>query len=151
MPIDIEQWRPAGPFPPTEVKRVDLSRLRRFRGVSDMPALMAEPTSRGQFRPLVQFVMVWNRYPELRSGMLDGAPPEGGDRFHLAAIAAVVHSLCARDGFEVPEWASLYRAEPERTISDIPVTTDFGRIVKAGAPPQCAHHGVYFDAEFLDR
>ena len=151
MAIDIDQWRPAGPFPRTEVKPVDLSRLRRFRGVSDMPALMAEPTSRGQFRPLIQFVMVWNRCPELRREMLDGPPPDGGDRLHLATIAAVVHCLCARDGVEVPVWASLYRAEHERTISGIPVTTEFGRIVKAAAPPQCAPHGVYFDAEFLDR
>ena len=151
MAINIDEWRPSKPFPGTEIPPVDLSRLRRFHGVSDMPALMAEPTSRGQFRPLIQFVMVWNHRPELRAGMLDGPPPDGGDRFHLATIAAVVHCLCARDGIPVPEWAYRYKAHPERTMAGIPVTSDFGRIVKAEAPPQCAQHGVYIEPEVLAR
>lgn len=151
MAIDIDEWRPAGPIPETEVSAVDLSRLRRFDSVADMPALMAEPTSRGQFRPLIQFVMFWNHRPELRAKMLEGPPPDGADRFHLASIASVVHCLCARDGLPVPEWVHLYRVVPERTLSGRPVTSDFGRLVKAAAPPQCAHHGVYIEPEVLAR
>ena len=151
MAIDIDQWRPAGPVPETEIPSVDLSRLKRFRGVSDMPVLMAEPSSRGQFQPLIQFVMNWNHRPELRAKMLEGPPPEGADRFHLASIAAVVHCLCARDGLTVPEWVHRYRVDPERTLSGIPVTSDFGRLVKSAAPPQCAHHGVYIEPEALAR
>ena len=123
----------------------------RFYRVSELPSRMAEPNIRGQFRPLIQFVMGWNHWVEHRAEMLDGPPPGDGDEFHLATIASVVHALAARDGITVPEWVHLYRAEPEATMSGIPVTTDFGQLVKAEAPPTCAEHGVYFDHEILDR
>ena len=135
----------------TKVGPVDSSKRARFYRVSELPSRMAEPNVRGQFRPLIQFVMCWNHWVEHRAEMLDGPPPDGGDEFHLATIASVVHALAARDGIEVPEWVHLHRAEPEATMSGIPVTTDFGQLVKAEAPPTCAEHGVYFDHEILDR
>lgn len=135
----------------TKVRPVDSSKQARFYRVSELPLRMAEPNVRGQFRPLIQFVMCWNHWVEHRAEMLDGPPPGDGNKFHLAAIASVVHALAARDGIQVPEWVHLYKAEPEATMSGIPVTTDFGRLVKAEAPPTCAEHGVYFDHEILDR
>ena len=116
-----------------------------------MPRRMAEPSVRGSYRSLIQFVMCWNDWPEHRAEMLDGSPPDDGDKFHLATIASVVHALCARDGVKAPEWVHSYRADVEATIAGVPVSTGFGRIVADGAPPTCAQHGVYFDPELLDK
>ena len=85
------------------------------------------------------------------AAQLDGARAADADPFHLASIAAVVHALTARDGVEVPAWVHQYRAEPERIISGIAVTTNFGRLVATDAPPTCAQRGVYFEADLLDR
>ena len=119
--------------------------------MSEMPIRMARPSVRGSYRSLIQFVMCWNGWPEHRAEMLDGPPPDDGDRFHLASIASVVHALSARDGVDVPEWVHHYRADTEATIAGIPVTSDYGRIVAAEAPLTCVQHGVYFDCELLDR
>ena len=153
MGIDIDEYRPA--VDPgrlrTETKPVDPLRRARFYRVSEMPVRMAEPSARGSYRSLIQFVMCWNDWPDHRSEMLDGPPPDDGDRFHLATIASVVHALCARDGLSVPEWVHYYRADVEATIAGVPATSDFGRIVAAEAPPTCAQHGVYFDYELLEK
>ena len=145
--------RPAARFGAgrTTTRPVDPLRRAKFYRVSEMPGRMARPRVRGRYRPLIQFVMCWNGWPEHRAEMLDGPPPEGGDPFHLAAIASVVHALCARDGAAVPEWVHRHRAGIEATIAGVPVTTGFGRIVAAGAPPTCAQHGVYFDPGLLDK
>ena len=153
MGIDIDKHRPAvgKGTTRTEIKPVDPSRRARFYRVSEMPMRMARPSVRGSYRSLIQFVMCWNGWPEHRAEMLDGPPPDDGDRFHLASIASVVHALCARDGVDVPEWVHHYRADTEATIAGIPVTSDYGRIVAAEAPLTCVQHGVYFDCELLDR
>ena len=125
--------------------------LPEFCRVSEMPQQMAEPDTRGQYRPLIQFAMHWNRLPEHRTEMLDGPPPKDGSPFHLAAIASVVHALATRDGLEVPDWVHHHRADPPRTLSGIPTSTEYGRIVEQSAPSTCAQHGVYFDPEILNR
>ena len=129
----------------------DLSRFAGYQAsVSQLAALMVEPSRRGHYRPLIQFVKDWNYWVADRAEMLDAAPPADTDPFHLASIAAVVHALAARDAVEVPAWVHGCRADPERTMSGVPVTTDFGRLVMAEAPPVCAQHGVYFEADLLD-
>ena len=153
MGINIDEYRPAvdpGRFR-TETEPVDPSRRAKFYRVSEMPMRMAEPSVQGSYRSLIQFVMCWNGWPGHRAEMLDGPPPDDGDRFHLATIASVVHALCARDGVKVPEWVHRYRADVEATIAGVPVTTDYGRVVAAEAPPMCAAHGVYFDPEMLEK
>ena len=153
MGVGLSEHRPRPPASSDRAEPEPVGLLKRpdFYKVSEMPQRMAEPNLRGQFRPLIQFVMCWNHRDDRRAEMLDGPPPEDGDPFHLATIASVVHALTARDGLEVPDWVHLYKADPEVTMSGIPVTTDFGRLVKAEAPPTCAEHGVYFEHEVLNR
>ncbi len=152
MGLDLAKHRPAATVPRTAVEAVDLSRFAGYRArISELAALMAEPCARGHYRPLVQFVKDWNYWVADRAEMLDVPPAADGDLFHLASIAAVVHALTVRDGVDVPAWVHRYRADPERTMSGIAVTTDFGRLVAAEAPPTCAQHGVYFEAALLDR
>ena len=150
MGLDLTKHRPVMErLRPVEA--VDLSGFAGYQArVRDLPALMARP-GRDHYRALVQFIKDWNYWVADRDEMLDGSPPPGGDPFHLACIAAVVHALTVRDGVEVPDWVHLYRAACEQTISGIPVTTDFGRLVAAEAPATCAHHGVYFEADLLRR
>ena len=150
--LDLTKHRPVAAGPRTVVPDVDLSRFAGYQArVTQLAALMAEPCARGHFRPLIQFVKDWNYWVESRAEMLDGPPPAGTDPFHAASIAAVVHALVARDGVEVPAWVHQYRAEPARLISGHATTTNFGRLVVAEAPQVCAQHGVYFEADLLDR
>ena len=152
MGIDLAKHRPVRTASRTVVPPGDLSRFAGYQArVSQLAALMAEPCVRGHYRPLVQFIKDWNYWVADRAEMLDGPPPPGAEPFHLASIAAVVHALAARDGVEVPTWVHQYRTEPERTIDGSAVTTNFGRLVAAAAPPTCAQHGVYFEADLLDR
>ena len=152
MGIDLTKHRPSMTVSRTAVPEVDLSRFAGYQAtVSQLAALMAEPCRRGVARPLVQFIKDWNYWVDLRSEMLDGSPPADADPFHAAAIAAVVHALTGRDGVEVPAWVHGRRAEAERLISGHSTRTKFARLVMAEAPATCAQHGVYFEADLLDR
>ncbi|MCY4630161.1 MAG: hypothetical protein OXE75_04650 [bacterium] len=139
--------------PRTVVKPVDLS--RRFAGymasVMQLPALMAGRSPSARARTLIQFIKDWNYWVDSRPAMLDGPPPPDSDPFDLACIAAIVHALTARDGVDVPEWVHRYRADPPRLFTGLGVDSGYGQLIVAEAPPVCAHHGVYFEAEMLDR
>lgn len=148
--LDLVKHRPAVSRP-RSVPEVDLSRFAGYQAaVPELPALM-ERRGRDHFRALVQFIKDWNYWVADRAEMLAGEPSGDADPFHLACIAAVVHALAARDSVEVPEWVHRHRAEPPRLISGHSLDTNYGRLIASEAPPVCARHGVYFEAEMLLR
>lgn len=66
---------------------------------------------RGEWQALRQFIKDWNGLPGKREQMLS-APLEGDPADpKLAYIAAVVHSLCLRDNWEVPDWVDGFVSE----------------------------------------
>ena len=119
--------------------------------VRDLPEAMDDWRFRhGRFRPVVQFIMDWNDQPQRRAEMLcGGVAPRGGTDGDLALVAAVVHGLCERDGIGVPEWVWSQRLESPVTMSGRPADSDWGRLVVSQAPPVCADHGVFFEADLL--
>ena len=141
---------PAGPR--TVVEPVDLSRFAGFQAsITQLPALMTGQPARDRARALIQFVKDWNYWLDFRVEMLDGPPAADSDPFDLACIAAVVHALAARDGADVPEWVHRYQADPPRLFTGRSVDSDYGRLIAAGSPPECALHGVFFETEMLER
>lgn len=72
-------------------------------------------------------------------------------RRDLARIAAVVHALCDRDAYPLPEWVLQRR-------SDRPIHIDGRRVTGSGwdqhmmrvAPGACAIHDVWFDPESIE-
>ena len=152
MGVDLTKVRLPPTAPRTVVPPVDLSRFAGYQAsVTQLPALMAGRPARDRARTLIQFVKDWNYWVASRSEMLDGPPAPDSDRFDLACIGAVVHALTARDSVNVPEWVHRYRADPPRLITGIAVDSDYGRLIASEAPPVCAQHGVFFEAEMLDR
>ena len=131
---------------------MDLSRFAGYQAsVTQLPALMAGGSPSARARTLIQFVKDWNYRVDSRPAMLDGPPAPDSDPFDLACIAAVVHALTARDDVGVPEWVHRYRAEPPRLFTGRRADSGYGQLIVAEAPAVCAHHGVYFEAEMLDR
>ena len=122
-----------------------------FTAAGDMIAEMVEADSMMITRPLLLFIDNWNYMPHRRMDMLAGEPPHDADRFLLAALASVVHSLCDRDGLPLPDWAAEVSLVPEATLSGGSVATPFGKHVKAVAPSPCEKHGVYFEEDLLNR
>ena len=136
----------------TVVEPVDLSRFAGFQAsVTQLLPLMADASPSDRARTVIQFVKDWNYWTESRLGMLDGPPTPGSDPFDLATVAVVVHALTVRDGVVVPDWVHLYQVDPPRLFTGIPADSDYGRLIVAESPPVCAHHGVYFEAELLNR
>ena len=136
----------------TVVESVDLSRFAGYQAsVTQLPALMAGRPARDRARVLIQFIKDWNYWILDRSEMLDGEPPPGGDPFDLACIATVVNALTHRDSDVVPSWVHRYRSVSPRLITGVAADSDYGRLVVAEAPPVCAAHGVFFEAEMLER
>ena len=126
-------------------------RAVRVISVLELPGEMGHPQCQPErFRPVIQFIKDWNASPAQRQEMLcGGAAPEGGLPRDLALVAAVVHGLCIRDGFEVPEWVGSHRLSAPITMSGRPLGTEWGMWVVSQAPPVCSEHGVYFEAETL--
>ena len=118
--------------------------------------------ARGQYRSLIQFVMNWNAWPSTfdRYAMLDGAPSESMPQDQRARIAAVIHCLCERDAFLVPDWVpgvvarqrggvSLVREEQLCNSWGFP--TKEMRRVKRSTPRPARGHRVWFEPEILGR
>lgn len=100
-------------------------------------------------RLLIQFTKHWNAFPEHREDMLKDAPPAIGNAVHRAALSAVVHSLCERDGEKIPEWVFGVHAGGEYLINGDIADTEYGRLIKAQSPAVCSNYGVYFEKEML--
>jgi hypothetical protein len=122
----------------------------RVINVLELPVEMGHPKCQPErFRPVVQFIKDWNGVPNRRLDMLCGGVAPQGGLHDLAVIAAVVHGLCVRDGFAVPEWVSSHQLAEPMTLSGRTLDTDWGRWVASQAPAVCAVHGVYFEAATL--
>lgn len=100
-------------------------------------------------RLLIQFAKHWNAFPEHREDMLKDAPSATGNAVHRAALSAVVHSLCERDGEKIPEWVFGVHAGGEYLINGDIADTEYGRLIKAQSPAVCSNYGVYFEKEML--
>lgn len=100
-------------------------------------------------RLLIQFTKHWNAFPEHREDMLKDAPSATGNSVHRAALSAVVHSLCERDGEKIPEWVFGVHAGGEYLINGDIADTEYGRLIKAQSPAVCSNYGVYFEKEML--
>ena len=131
----------------------------RLLRACDLPEGIARDDGRGRVVAVRQFVKDWAASDALRrEQMIADAPRRwrwwhrvGPRRFDIAKISAVVHSLCDRDGVELPEWVRRHRASRPVPLTDgrlkaTPWTTQ----LMAQAPPACAAHNVWFDARSLD-
>ena len=131
----------------------------RLLRACDLPEWMAHNDGRGRVVAVRQFVKDWAASDALRrEQMIADAPRRwrwwhrvGPRRFDIAKISAVVHSLCDRDGVDLPAWVRRHRASRPVPLTDgrlepTPWTTQ----LMAQAPPACAAHNVWFDARSLD-
>ena len=85
--------------------------------------------------------------------MLEGAPDlDANDPYDLAKVAVVVRGLCERWQHPTPDWIEGIRAPTEILLflEDTPVHPPYERQVRALAPPACAEHGVYYEADMLE-
>lgn len=99
---------------------------------------------------LVQFIQYWNWRPDEREEMLDGEPV--CDAELKASIGAVVHALCVKCDIEPPRWAvDAKAAEPRLLFRQIPLDSVYGRCLMEQSPAVCEGHGVYFEADLLEK
>ncbi len=114
------------------------------------PFLSSRYDKRGGWVALAQFARDWNRFPDERSSMMrDPLPPET-DLRRGAGVAAVVHSLCVREGLPVPGWVLAWRNDTPITLaSGSNMDSPFGRSVRVRSPAVCDFHQVYFESSFL--
>ena len=122
----------------------------RSRAFWELPDAIAEVQIGMKTKPLVQFIMDWNHFPQDREEMLSGELPPDCPTDHAAAIASVVHALCDRDGYELPQCLKGLQADSNITLSLRPVVTPFTRKVRSLAPEVCHEHKVFYEADLLD-
>ena len=122
----------------------------RSRAFWELPEAIAEVRIGMKTKPLVQFIMDWNHFPQDREEMLTGELPPDCPTEHAAAIASVVHALCDRDGYKLPKSLKGLQADKEITLSLRPVATPFTRKVRSLSPEVCHEHKVFYEADLLD-
>lgn len=116
------------------------------------PLLVHEYDKRGGWVALAQFAQNWNRRPDSRRSMMRDPLPAETDPKRGAAIAAVVHSLCIRDGIPVPDWVLTWRYDTPVTLAaGIGTDSPFGRGVRVCSPAVCEYHRIFFEISFRDR
>lgn len=123
----------------------------RSMTIGDLPEAINEVEAGMKTLPLLQFIMDWNHFPEDRKMMLSGSLPDDCPTDHAAAIAAVIHALCDRDGYDFPKCLNGIKAKDDITISLSPVNTPYTRKVRDRAPAICFEHRVFFDEDMLNK
>ncbi len=118
--------------------------------VAGVLAGLAEDKGPRRNRLLLQFIKCWNTWPQHREEMLVTSVPLRGDPFDIAATCAVVHTLCERDGFDIPPWVEDTGISPPKTISGRDINNSFTRYVVSRSPESCKVYGVFFERETLD-
>lgn len=119
--------------------------------IGDLPEAINEVEAGMKTLPLLQYIMDWNHFPEDRKMMLSGSLPDDCPTDHAAAIAAVIHALCDRDGYDFPKCLEGIKAKDDITISLSPVNTPYTRKVRDRAPTICFEHRVFFDEDMLNK
>lgn len=131
----------------------------RLLRACDLPEWIVRDDGRGRVVAVRQFVKDWAASDPLRrEQMIADAPRRwrwwhrvGPRRFDIAKISAVVHSLCDRDGVELPGWVRRHRASRPVPLTDGCLkTTPWTTQLMAEAPAACAAHNVWFDARSLN-
>ena len=126
---------------------------RRVLRASEVAPLMhAKFDGRGGWVALAQFAQHWNRYPEFREWMKAEPLPDDTDPERAALVAAMVHSLCVRDGLPVPAWVPHWRC-PTAVAVDLAGDEDspFERSARSRSPSVCDYHRAYFEVSFRDK
>jgi len=126
---------------------------RRIRSAAEVPAFMdTEWDGRGGWVALALFAQHWNRYPEHRDWMRAAPLPKTTDLPRGALVAALVHSLCIRDGLPIPEWVLDWRHPTPITLSSDPMdNSPYSRSVRSQCPAVCDYHQAYFEISFRDK
>ena len=127
---------------------------KRYRA-AELPEVLARDRDvlRAAATALVQFCRDWRAWPEDREWMLEGAPDlDANDPYDLAKVAAVIRGLCERWQHPTPDWIEGIRAPTAILLflEDTPLHPPYERQVRALAPPACAQHGVYYEADMLE-
>ena len=127
---------------------------KRYRA-AELPEVLARDRDvpRAEVVIITQFCRDWRSWPEDREWMLEGEPGPAGDPYDLAKVAAVVHGLCERWDHPTPAWIEGVRAPTEILLfldKGRPVNPGYEATRRALAPPACAKHGVYYEAEMLE-
>ena len=153
----------AGVVPRIREDGIPLCWTRGGLAVTDLHTEFQDPawSARGQYRALLQFIMNWNNWAdsEDRAAMLDGSPPEGMPDDQKARIAAVVHCLCERDGYPIPDWVHGHRARRggvflthDLKLGNRPFWPSvYTRHIRGATPATARRYRVWFDAKTLDK
>ena len=113
--------------------------------------MVPEYDGRGGWVALAQFAQHWNRHPESREWMKASALPEDTESGRGALVAALVHSLCVRDGAPVPDWVLRWRhPTPVAVAMSGSADSPFGRSARSQSPAVCDYHRAYFEVSFRD-
>ncbi len=127
---------------------------KRYRA-AELPTVLARDRDvpRAEVVIITQFCRDWRTWPEDREWMLEGEPDPAGDPYDLAKVAAIVRGLCERWDHPTPAWIECVRAPTEILLfldKGRPVNPGYEATRRALAPPACAEHGVYYEAEMLE-
>ena len=102
-------------------------------------------------RLVMQFIADWNNFSSKRDFMLSGDLSEDHDENYGAVIAAVIHALCDRDGYSVPECLEHRKAETDILISLDRADSEYGQRICEEAVDACWQRRVFFTPDTLDR
>lgn len=124
--------------------------------VADIPELMRENSLfEGVKRRtgLAVFIQYWNNTTDEGRQRMASAEMEETDlpAEELAAAAAVVHGLCAKDDIEIPQWVLGEKADRPMCLftgTEKPENVAQLMVVSAGV---CAEHNVFYEEEFLEK
>lgn len=122
---------------------------------ADIPELLAEDSGgypKGR-KGLAVFVQYWNNTTgEGRHRMIASEMPACDlVSEELAAAAAVVHGLCARDGVETPLWALRARSDRPVCLFTGPQPISAAPRLAAESAFVCAEHNVFYSETFLQK
>ena len=148
---------PIGPKPRIREDGLPLCWTRGGLSVTTLADEFADPAwvKRGKYRSLLQFIMNWNNWPDEadRSAMLDGPPPDSLTMDEKARIAAVVHCLCDRDGWPIPEWVHELKARRRGVslIRDTYMSRSYMRHIRRRAHRIAKMHRVWLEPGSLSK
>ncbi len=126
-------------------------RPRPYLLAKEIPQLMAQPSRRGRFLPLRQFVKDWFSTLANHGEMVAEPLPKGCSAGDAVRIATVVHALCDQEGLAPPAWVFDHRFEAdEMLVEEVPWDSDLGVSERRLAPPACEWHRCWVGKSFFE-